>query len=471
MRTAGQKKRRIFQRVEIIDTADEGLAIGRCEDGMIILVKGAVPGDTVDTVAIEKRKGMFITRVESISAFSADRTDPFCSHFGTCGGCKWQHMTYSAQLRFKEKKVHDAYQRIGGMDTSLIKPIVGAPLETYYRNKLEFTASDRRWFTVSEMEQAEVIHDKEGIGFHLPGSFDKILDIKHCYLQADPSNDIRISIKLFCKENNWTFYNIKNKSGYIRNVIVRNTLDGDCMVVLVTGEDDSNKTDPLVKHLVNSFPQIKSIYSCANTKVNDTIHDLPVKHEFGEEGIYERLGNVRYKIGPKSFFQTNSMQALVLYSIAKELAHLKPDDHLYDLYCGVGSLGLFMADQCQHVVGIEHISEAIDDARNNATLNGITNASFAVGQVELLWDPVFIAAHGKPDIIITDPPRAGMHADVIKHLIASDAERIVYVSCNPATQARDLKMLGSHYQLISATPVDMFPHTHHIECVALMKRI
>ena len=371
----------------------------------------------------------------------------------------------------QREKVHDAYQRIGGLDASLIKPIVGAPLETYYRNKLEFTASDRRWLTVSEMGQTDVIHDKEGIGFHLPGSFDKILDIMHCYLQADPSNDIRIAIKMFCKENNWSFYNLKSKTGYIRNVIVRNTLDGDCMVVIVTGEDDSSKTSLLVQHLIAAFPQIKSIYSCANTKVNDTIHDLTVKHEFGEEGIYEKLGKVRYKIGPKSFFQTNSMQALVLYSIAKELAQLKPDDHLYDLYCGVGSLGLFMADQCQHVVGIEQISEAIDDARINATINEITNASFAVGQVELLWDPVFTATHGKPDIVITDPPRAGMHPDVIKHLIASDAERIVYVSCNPATQARDLKMLGTHYKLISATPVDMFPHTHHIECVALMYRI
>lgn len=465
------KKQRIFNGVEIIDTAEEGMAIGRCEDGMIIQVWGAVPGDKVDAVAIEKRKGMFITKVTAISSFSADRAQPFCSHFGVCGGCKWQHMTYEAQLRYKEKRVRDAYRRIGELDQTLIQSIIGAPLQTYYRNKMEFTASDRRWLSEEEMKHQDTIENKDGIGFHLSGAFDKVLDIQHCYLQADPSNDIRHFVKNICKENGWSFANLKFKTGFIRNVICRNNLEGEWLVVLVVGEDDQEKINTVVNGLTLTFPRIISIYSCINMKVNDSIHDLPVRLEYGEDGLKESLGNTIFKIGPKSFFQTNSIQANTLYTIAKEMAALNQDDNVYDLYCGVGSLGLFMADQCRQIVGIEQIPEAITDAKLNATLNGITNARFVTGQVEMLLAPSFVDAYGKPDVIITDPPRAGMHPDVITHLIKSAADRIVYVSCNPATQARDLKMLSQHYRLISATPVDMFPHTHHIECVALLKRI
>ncbi len=465
------KKPRFFNNVDIIDTADEGIAIGRCEDGLIIQVLGAVPGDKADVLAIEKRKGMFITKVLTVSSFSPDRTQPFCSHFGICGGCKWQHMTYEAQLRYKEKRVRDAYRRIGELDETLIQPIVGAPLQTYYRNKMEFTASDRRWLSEDEMKHQDTIENKDGIGFHLSGAFDKVLDIQHCYLQADPSNDIRHLVKNICKENGWPFANLKHKTGFIRNVINRNNLKGEWMVVLVVGEDDQEKINLIVNGLTRAFPQIVSVYSCINTKVNDSIHDLPVRLEYGDDGLKEKLGNTTYKIGPKSFFQTNSMQANVLYTIAKEMAALTPDDNVYDLYCGVGSLGLFMADQCRQVIGIEQVPEAINDAKSNAELNGLINAHFITGQVELLIDSTFINTYGKPDVILTDPPRAGMHPDVITHLIKSGADRIVYVSCNPATQARDLKMLSHDYQLISAVPVDMFPHTHHIECVALLKRI
>lgn len=465
-----QRKKKIFSGVDIIDTGDEGMSIGRCQDGLIILVKGAAPGDVVDALVIEKRKGMFITKTTSVSKLSEDRIDPFCSHFGTCGGCKWQHMKYEAQLRFKEKTVHDAYRRIGELDTTLLRPIVGAPLETYYRNKLEFTASDRRWLDDDEMKDFDAVKDKDGIGFHLSGAYDKVLDIKHCYLQAEPSNDIRQFIKNYCRDNGWVFFNLKNKKGFIRNIIIRNNLDGDCMVVLVFGENDRDKIESLVGELTKNFTQIISVYSCVNTKVNDTIGDQEVQLEYGLDSLEEKLGSVVYKIGPKSFFQTNSMQANRLYSIAKEMAGLTSGENVYDLYCGVGSLGLYMADQCRKVIGIELIAEAIEDAKQNARLNNITNADFAVGQVELLLDPSFVAKHGKPDVILTDPPRAGMHPDVIRHLLASQADRIVYVSCNPGTQARDLKMLSPVYGLISATPVDMFPHTHHIECVALLKR-
>lgn len=465
-----QKQQRVFTDVDIIDTADEGMAVGRCPDGLVILVRGAVPGDKMDVIVIEKRKGIFIAKPLDIKELSANRTDPFCSHFGTCGGCKWQHMEYSAQLHFKEKKVRDAFARIGGLDPALIKPIVGAPLETYYRNKLEYTASDKRWLSNEEMQYQETITDKDGIGFHLSGAFDKVLDIKHCYLQPEPTNEIRLFVKQFCKENNWPFASIKNKTGFIRNIIVRNNLDIQCMIILVVGEDDREKIEMITHALVVAFPQIVSIYSCVNMKVNDSIHDLTPQLEYGAEGIHEKLGNVVFKIGPKSFFQTNSMQAFNLYSIAKELAALKNEDNVFDLYCGVGSLGLFMADQCTQVVGIEVIKEAIDDAKLNATLNGYTNTHFEVGHVELLLDPVFLSKYGKPDIILTDPPRAGMHPDAIRHLLALKADRIVYVSCNPATQARDIKMLSDDYKLITATPVDMFPHTHHIECVALLQR-
>ncbi|MBK9982697.1 MAG: 23S rRNA (uracil(1939)-C(5))-methyltransferase RlmD [Saprospiraceae bacterium] len=464
-----RKPRKIFEGVDIIDTADEGLAIGRCEDGLIIQVRGAVPGDKVDVVALEKRKGMYITKVSSVTTFSPDRVEPFCSHFGVCGGCKWQHMAYDAQVRFKEKKVLDAFQRIGGLDTSLIKPIVKAPSQTYYRNKLEFTASDRRWLTEEELSHQDEIFDKNGIGFHLVGAFDKVLDIDHCYLQADPSNDIRHFVKNMCIENNWAFQSLRHKSGFIRNIIVRNNLAGDVMIVLVVGEDEKERINLLVNGLKNNFPQIVSIYSCFNHKVNDSLHDLTLVHEYGDTGLIEQLGNTKFKIGPKSFFQTNSAQAFNLYSLAKELAALQPDDNVYDLYCGVGSLGIFMADQCKQVVGIEQINEAIIDAHANAELNGFTNTHFVTGQVEMILDPGFIAKYGKPDVIITDPPRVGMHPNVIPHLLAAAPDRIVYVSCNPATQARDLKMLSDDYALVSAIPVDMFPHTHHIECVALLR--
>ncbi|MEO6131667.1 MAG: 23S rRNA (uracil(1939)-C(5))-methyltransferase RlmD [Saprospiraceae bacterium] len=464
-----RKPRKTFQNVAIIDTADEGLAIGRCEDGLIIQVRGAVPGDKVDVVALEKRKGMYITKTTSLISPSPDRVEPFCSHFGVCGGCKWQHMDYDAQLRFKEKKVHDAYQRIGGLNTLLIRPIVRAPAERYYRNKLEFTASDRRWLTDEELTRQDEIFNKNGIGFHLVASFDKVLDIQHCYLQADPSNDIRHFIKNMCIENSWPFLNLRNKSGFIRNIIIRNNLAGDVMLILVVGEDKREQIKMMADGLRNQFPQIISIYSCYNHKVNDTINDLNLVHEFGETGLIEKLGNTKFTIGPKSFFQTNSAQAYTLYSLAKEMAALQKNDNVYDLYCGVGSLGIFMADQCRQVVGIEHIGEAIVDAQKNAELNGLKNTHFVTGQVEKILDPEFITAYGKPDVIITDPPRAGMMPSVIMHLLSAAPDRIVYVSCNPATQARDLQMLSIDYELISAIPVDMFPHTHHIECIALMK--
>ena len=469
MKRGQKKERKQFFHVDIIDTAEEGLAIGRCDDGRIIQVKGAVPGDIADTIALEKRKGMYITKATTFHKLSAERTDPFCSHFGLCGGCKWQHMAYEAQLHFKAKRVRDAFQRIGELDPSILQPIVGAPEQQYYRNKLEFTASDRKWLTDEEMKSGEVIQ-KDGIGFHLPGAFDKVLDIDHCYLQSDPSNAIRLFIKQFCITQEWPFFNLRLKTGYIRNIIVRTNLAGEAMVVLVVGEDNPDWSALLVNQLVEKFPQIVSLHVCINTKVNDSIHDLSATHVYGQETLTEQLHHVKFNIGPKSFFQTNSVQAANLYALTKELAALKPGDHVYDLYCGVGSLGIYMADSCKNVVGIEQIAEAIVDASKNAELNNITNAEFVVGQVEMLLDPTFIERYGRPDVVITDPPRAGMHPDVIKHLLAAAPERIVYVSCNPATQARDLKMLSEAYTVVTAVPVDMFPHTHHIECVALLQR-
>lgn len=465
-----RKPRKEFHNVHIIDTANEGLAIGRCEDGRIIQVKHAVPGDIADVVAVEKRKGMYITKPVSFSQLSPLRTEPFCPHFGVCGGCKWQHMSYAAQLQFKEKSVHDAYRRLGALDTAGIRPIVAAPDERYYRNKLEFTASDARWLTAAEMQIRDDIQHKDGIGFHLPGSFDKVLDVVHCYLQPDPSNAIRLFTKAFCETEQWPFSNLRNKTGFLRNIIVRMNLKGDVMVVLVVGMDNREWIEKLSRALHTQFPQIKSMHSCINIKVNDSIHDLDVNLEYGDPTIIETLDHVRFHIGPKSFFQTNSKQAATLYRLTRELAGLKPGDRVFDLYCGVGSLGIYMADQCSHVVGIEIVKEAIDDAYENARLNQVTNVQFEVGKVELMLEPSFIARHGKPDVIITDPPRAGMHPEVIPHLVAAAPSRIVYVSCNPATQARDIGLLRDAYDLITAIPVDMFPHTHHVESIALLQR-
>ncbi len=462
--------RREFHQVNIIDTAEEGLAIGRCEDGRIIQVSGAVPGDIVDAIATKKRKGMFVAKTTAISKFSEDRTEPFCSHFGLCGGCKWQHMSYAAQLRYKSKRVQDAFQRIGELDAALIQPIVAAPDQQYYRNKLEYTASDRRWLTEEELASDEVF-EREGIGFHLPGSFDKILDIDHCYLQNDASNKIRLFIKSQAKKNQWPFFQMREKTGFIRNIIVRNNRAGDIMIVLVVGEENHEWIKLLVDSLAAAFPEIVSIYSCINTKVNDSIHDLKAQHAYGAKTLVEKLHHVNFNIGPKSFFQTNSVQAENLYALTKKLAGLTKTDVVYDLYCGVGSIGIYMADSCSRVVGIEQIAEAMDDAKENAALNGLTNTDFVVGTVEMILDPEFVQLHGHPDVVITDPPRAGMHPNVIKHLLVADPKRIVYVSCNPATQARDIKMLSEKYKLITAVPVDMFPQTQHIECVALLERL
>lgn len=462
--------RQRFENVSVVDTADEGLGIGKCEDGRVVLVLRGVPGDIVDVEVVDKKKSMYVTRPDHFLQYSPDRTTPFCSHFGTCGGCKWQQMQYPAQARYKEKTVRDAIQRIGGMDPALVLPIIQAGATEYYRNKLEFTASDKRWLTKEEMDENNEITDRDGLGFHLPGSFDKVLDIEHCYLQPEPSNKIRLALKQYCREKGWAFANLKQKTGYLRNVIVRLTTTGQCMLVIIVGESREDRMQDIVSMLTSSFPEITSVYSCINTKVNDSIHDLDVKLEYGTPTITEVMDHVKFQIGPKSFFQTNSQQAARLYATAKEFADLKPNEHVYDLYCGVGSLGLYMADACKHVVGIEMIPEAIEDAKRNAALNTISNATFAAGQVELLMDPDFIQKHGTPDVVITDPPRAGMHPKVIETLLKANPNRIVYVSCNPSTQARDMKMLESGFTVVKVTPVDMFPHTHHIESVALLVR-
>lgn len=464
-------ERKVFSNVQIIDTANEGLAMGRCEDGRIIQVRYVVPGDVVDAEVIEKRKGMLIARPVQFHQQSSYRTTPFCDHFGVCGGCKWQHMSYEAQLHFKEKTTRDAFSRLGGLDISTMQPIVGATPIRYYRNKLEYTASNKRWLTDEEMRHRDEMEDISGIGFHLPGSFDKVLNVEHCHLQASPSNEIRLFIRAFAQERGWSFMNVKTKEGFLRNLIVRLTMTGDVMVVVVVGEEKPDEERMLMEALISTFPSIRSMHICVNPKVNDSIHDLDVRHVYGDETIVETLGHVKFNIGPKSFFQTNSHQAVRLYQMARDMAKLKSSDHVYDLYCGVGSLGLFMADQCQHVVGIEIIPEAIEDAQRNAQLNDIYNASFMAGQVELLLDPDFIARYGKPDVVMTDPPRAGMHPNAVEQLNRCGADRIVYISCNPATQARDIKMMSDHYRLVSSVPVDMFPHTHHIECIALLQRI
>lgn len=462
-----RRKKRVAG-VEITGIADKGKAVGRDAEGMVYFVDGAVPGDVVDVLVLRKKKSFRQAIVTDYVELSPERVDAACEHFGVCGGCKWQHLDYSAQLKYKEKTVVDAMRKIGGLDPTLVLPIMGAEEIFRYRNKLEYSFSDKRWITEEEIATQEVIEQSPALGFHRPGAWDKIVDIYTCHLQAELSDAIRNSVRDYALAHELTFYNQRHHHGLLRNMIVRNTTLGDWMLIMAFGED-SEAIEPLLAHLHETFPQITSLQYVVNTKKNDTLYDQDIKVYKGQDHIVEQLGPIRYKIGPKSFFQTNTAQATRLYDVAVDFADIAPNDNVYDLYTGLGSIALYIADRCQHVTGIEEVAAAIEDAKVNADFNDITNTTFYAGDVKDILDQDFIAKHGKADVVITDPPRAGMHADVVATLLALEAPKIVYVSCNPATQARDLQLLGAKYKTIKLQPVDMFPHTHHIETVALLK--
>ncbi len=463
---ARKKDKKIFTNVLITGIADRGKAVGRTEEGQVIFTEGAVPGDVVDVLVLRKKKSMSEAIVKNFVSYSKERVTPVCQHFGVCGGCKWQNLDYEAQLRHKFQTVKDCISRIAKLDPSLVKPIIGCDENFQYRNKLEYSFSSKRWLTKEEVDLSEDFSNTPAFGFHKPGYFDKIVDIKQCLLQDDLTNEIRNFVKVTALEHEYSFYDLRAHQGLLRNMIVRNTTTGDWMVILIFGYEDQEKILVLMEALKNKFPQITSLNYCVNDKVNDTIWDKEVVNYHGQPFIVQNLREVSYRIGTKSFFQTNPKQAVTLFDVAAEYADLTPNDNVYDLYTGLGSIALYIADKVKQVTGIEEISEAIDDANINMKLNNIQNATFYAGDVKHLLNDDFVAKHGKADVIITDPPRQGMHENVVKTLLELAVPRMVYISCNPATQARDLHFLSEKYDVISVQPVDMFPHTHHIESVA-----
>jgi 23S rRNA (uracil1939-C5)-methyltransferase len=466
------KKRKqypLLENVEITDVAAEGKAIAKV-DGMAVFVPFAVPGDIVDIQITRKKRSFAEGRVVRFEKFSDNRIVPFCEHFGVCGGCKWQNLSYNEQLKYKNNQVSDNLKRIGKVDLPEILQILGAPEDRFYRNKLEFTFSNKRWLTENEISSDKEFTQMNALGFHIPGMFDKVLDIKKCWLMDDLSNKIRNNIREFCLNNDYSFFDLRNQNGLMRNLIIRNTSIGEWMVIVVFYDDDIEKREKLMKFIETEFPQITSLLYIVNQKANDSITDQEVIVWSERAFIYEEMEGLKFKIGPKSFYQTNSEQAYHLYEITREFAQLTGDELVYDLYTGTGTIANFIARNASKVVGIEYVEDAIEDAKVNSKINGIDNTLFFAGDMKDVLNEEFIDIHGKPDVIITDPPRAGMHDDVINAILLAEAKRIVYVSCNPATQARDLSLLEVKYKVIMVQPVDMFPQTHHVENVVLLER-
>ncbi len=460
------RKKKIVESVQIIDIADRGKSIGKTDDGKIIFVNGSIPGDIVDILLLRKRKGVFQGVVKNYKSYSEDRVTPICSHFENCGGCKWQHMSYDKQLEYKDKQVREALKRIAKVEIGELLPIVGGEKTEYYRNKLEFSFSNKRWLTDEEIKSDKSFGDTKVLGFHAPGSFDKIVAVEHCYLQASPSNEIRNFVRDFTINNGYSFWDARQHIGLMRNMIIRTSSLGHIMLIISFSENDQDKIDLLLAAIIKKFPYITSISYVINPKVNDTMWDLDIVNFYGEKDIKEKLGDIEFLISPKSFFQTNTFQSKVLYDIAVDFADIKGDEHILDLYTGIGSIALYIAQKTKSVLGIELVPEAIVDAKINAKLNGIDNAEFLVGDVKDVLNDEFI----KPDIVFVDPPRVGLHKDVVQTLLKISPKKIVYISCNPSTQARDVALLKEKYKVMKSQAVDMFPHTHHIENVMLLKK-
>lgn len=466
------KKRKelpLLENVEIEAFAAEGKALARV-DNLVVFVPFAAPGDVVDIRLSRKRKQYAEGRIVAFKRYSADRVEPFCSHFGVCGGCQWQHLPYPSQLKYKQQQVLDVLQRIAKIELPEARPILGSEKDRFYRNKLEYTFSNKRWRTLEEIQSGEEFKNNEALGFHIPGMFDKVLDIEKCFLQEDFSNRVRLSVKAFCLAHQMDFFDLKLQQGLMRNLIVRTTSTGQKMVIVVFFREETASQEALLNHLLNEFPEITSLIYVINNKANDTIFDRETVVYQGSAYIVEEMEGLQFIIGPKSFYQTNSEQAYRLYSLVREFAGLQGNELVYDLYTGTGTIANFLARQCRKVIGIEYIPEAIEDARANAELNGIKNTTFFAADVKDLLNNDFTAEQGRPDVLITDPPRAGMHGDVVKTILSAAPERVVYVSCNPSTQARDLSLMDNLYQVEALQAVDMFPHTQHVENVVLLKR-
>ncbi|MCC9167841.1 23S rRNA (uracil(1939)-C(5))-methyltransferase RlmD [Pontibacter sp. XAAS-A31] len=446
------------------------VAEGKClarHNNMVIFVGGVAPGDVVDLRIIRKKKSFLEAEAVNFHAYSELRVQPFCEHFGVCGGCKWQHIGYDTQLYYKQKQVKDNLERIGKIPLPEFDPILGSEKDKYYRNKLEFTFSNNGWLTKEQIQSGEEF-ERNALGFHIPGRFDKILDIEHCYLQPDPSNAIRLTVREYAREHGLPFYDVMKQEGLLRNLIVRTANTGELMVILQVKYDDQEAITGILDLLAERFPEISSLQYVVNPKGNETFHDLEVVTYKGLPYIHEEMEGIRFRVGPKSFYQTNAKQAYELYRLTRELANLTGNELVYDLYTGAGTIANFVAKQCKEVIGIEYVPSAIEDAKINSQINDITNTTFYAGDMKDILSDELIARHGKPDVVITDPPRAGMHQDVVEKLLQVHPDRIVYVSCNPATQARDLELLSEKYDVARVQPVDMFPQTHHVENIVLL---
>ena len=467
------KKKKIlpeYENVTISAVAAEGKSIARIDD-MVVFIPYGAPGDIANVKLDKKKKNYGEGHITELVKPSELRVEPFCPHFGICGGCKWQHLPYSYQLECKQQQVADAMQRIAKVDMPPINNILGSAETERYRNKLEFTFSNKCWLTFEQMNSGEIFEDRNALGFHIPGAFDKVLDIKECHLQVGISDSIRLFIRSYAIEHGYEFYDIRQQHGFMRNIIIRTTTTGEVMLIVVFGEDDKNKIDDLLSAINKQFPEITSLMYVVNRKVNDTIADQEVLLYSGRDFIEERMGDLKFRVGPKSFYQTNSLQAYELYKVARRMAALTGNELVYDLYTGTGTIANFVAHDASKVIGIEYVADAIEDAKLNSRTNGIDNTLFYAGDMKDVLTDEFVTEHGVPDVMIIDPPRAGMHQDVADVILNAEPARIVYVSCNPATQARDIALLDCKYRVVEVQPVDMFPHTQHVEnVVALEKR-
>ncbi len=467
----GRKRKElpVVENVEITGVAAEGKSIARVDD-MVVFIPYGAPGDVVNIKLDKKKRSYAEAHIVDLVKPSPDRVTPACEHFGVCGGCKWQHIPYESQLRYKRDQVVDALTRIAKVEIPEVNPTLGSKETFCYRNKLEYTFSCKCWITFEDLRSGREIADRNALGFHIPGAFDKVLDIKKCWLQDDLSNRIRLFVRQYALAKGYEFYDIKAQQGLMRTLMVRIASTGEVMLIVVFARPEQEKIDDLMGAIAAEFPEITSLLYVVNQKVNDTIADQEVITYRGRDYINEEMEGLQFRIGPKSFYQTNSLQAYELYKVARRMACLKPDDLVYDLYTGTGTIANFVARQVKKVVGIEYVPEAIADARLNSEVNGIDNTIFFSGDMKDVLTDGFIAEHGRPDVMIIDPPRAGMHEDVVNVILNARPERIVYVSCNPATQARDLALMDSLYRVEEVQPVDMFPHTHHVENVVRMTR-
>lgn len=466
-----KKKNFILENITLLSAGAKGVAVGRTEEGKTVLVSGAVPGDVVHARVKKSRSKYYEAEALEIVRPSAFRVAPRCVHFGVCGGCKWQNLSYEKQLEFKQNEVENNIRRIGGIETFETLPILGSAQQYHYRNKMEFSFSNARWLTPSEVDSSESIEDRDALGFHIPGMWSKILDLKECHLQEDPSDEIRLAVRDYAKAKGLDFFDVRNQGGFLRTLMLRQNSRGEWMVLFQFYREERVHREGLFEMLLARFPQIKTLVYAINAKANDSIYDLDIQVYYGEGYLMEEMDGLEFKIGPKSFFQTNYRQALELYRKTLEFADLRGDEVVYDLYTGTGTIAQYVARKAKQVIGIESVQEAIDAAEAHAKLNGLSNTSFYCGDMKEVFTEAFLAAHPKADVLITDPPRDGMHPKVVEQILKLLPKRVVYVSCNSATQARDLALMKHRYRLVRILPVDMFPQTHHVENIALLERL